>query len=45
MAEMHVVVIYYLDGQGYYVDYVIQETQQQRLEQQIFVMIVGLDFK
>ena len=42
--EMHAVVTYYLDGQEYYVDYVIQETQQLLQKQQIYVMIVGIDF-
>ena len=44
MEEMHVVAIYYLDGQEFCVDYVIQEIQQQKPEQPIFVMIVEEDF-
>ena len=40
MGKMHVVVIFYLDGQEYYVDYVTQEVQQHIQEQQIYVMTV-----
>ena len=43
MGEMLVVAIYYLVGQEFYVDYVIQEIQQQKPEQPIFVMIVEED--
>ena len=43
-GEMLVVAIYYSGGQGFCVDYVIQEIQQQKPEQPIFVMIVEEDF-
>ena len=44
MVAMHVVAIYYSDGQEFYVGYVIQEIRKQQQEQQIYVMIVGIDF-
>ena len=44
MAEMHAVVIYFLDGQEYCVACVILEIQQLLLKLQIYVMIAGIDF-
>ena len=44
MVVMHAVAIYYLDGQEFYVGYVTQEIRKQQQEQQIYVMIVGIDF-
>ena len=44
MVEMLVVAIYCLDGQEFYVDYVIQEIQPQKQELPIFAMIVEEDF-
>ena len=44
MVEMLVVAICYLDGREYCVAYVILEIQQLLLKQQIYVMIVGIDF-
>ena len=44
MGEMLVVAICCLGGQEFCVDYVIQEIQQQKPEQPIFVMIVEEDF-